>query len=124
MNQCKSLIKTISVLILLISFISKVEAQEPLNSWTTIATVSNVTLSYQTVSCQGSSKMFLKIENNNLSNKTVSWTFWGSSTFKNITINAEETQTGSCNVNSLIELTELIPVGQTIEDLNAIINVN
>ena len=27
--------------------------------------------------------------NNNLSNKTVSWTFWGSSTFKNITINSE-----------------------------------
>lgn len=124
MKQIKFIFKTITVLIFLVSFISEVGAQESHNPWATIATVSNVTVSYQSYNCQGVSKMYLKIENNNATSKTVSWSFWDSGTFKNITLDAGETQLGSCNINSIKELSEIIPSEQSIEDLNAIINVN
>jgi len=93
-------------------------------AWVIIDTLSNVIVSYQISDCQGENKLYLKIENNSNTAVTVNWSFWGATVFKSLALNANETKTGECNINSPIELDEIIPSGKTIADLVSNIIVN
>ncbi len=99
-------------------------AQDTSEEWVTIATTSNVVVSYRSDNCQGVDKLFLKIENHNSTTVNVKWSFWGEEVFKSISLNANETKIGDCNINAPAELDELIPLGKKIADIVSNIIVN
>lgn len=94
------------------------------NDWVVIKTVDSVVVSYQENSCQGQSKLFIKIENNKASDVTVKWSFWGEDEYKAISVGTNETIMGGCYINTPVELDEKIPSGMTLTDLDANITVN
>lgn len=113
-----------ALLLLIMAFFSNVSSAQTPSTWVTITTVDNVKVSYKLDQCQGQEKLFLKIENANSSTKTVSWNLWNGTSMKTLSLPANATLEGSCNVNSLVELDEVIPEGKTLSQINSNVTVN
>lgn len=93
-------------------------------NWTLLKTEGNVSVYYEQGTCGNAEVVFIRFVNNSSTTADINWSLWDGSKAKSISVNADETITGSCeNRPRTFMLTERIPSGKTIKDLHIQIQV-
>jgi hypothetical protein len=87
-------------------------------SWTTLKTVDNVTIQYQQVKCQQQDMVVLKMINNNDHPVKVGWSLFGGSFLRSVPLEGGQTKLVDCNSPTKELLSQVIPAGKSIRDLN------
>ena len=87
-------------------------------TWITLKTIDKVTIQYQQIYCQKQDLVVLKMINSNDHVVKVGWSLFGGHLLRNIALEKGETKSVDCDAPAREILSQIIPSGKTILDLN------